>query len=113
MVTGLPTDGTTGGLISAGNGFCAGCVSTGNGGCANDAANPSGPNATHGLGMQACMLGSVNNGALDSSTSVGGGLGAGAQVWNFSSGSGAITQPCQHGAGCTPTCLAPAGAHAP
>ncbi len=105
----LPVNGSYGGLVNAANGFCAGCVSVGNGQCANDAAvlsaDDADANATHGFGMQACMLGSVDNGALDSSASAGGGIGSQGQLFNYTNG--AITQACQHGS-CTPLCLAPA-----
>jgi hypothetical protein len=103
----LPLDGSYGALTSAQNGMCAGCVSVDD--CANDAYSAA-PNGTYGLGMQACMTGAVNNGALDSAAVAGRGLGSAGQLWNLTSG--VITQACEHGA-CTPPCLAPAPAGIP
>ena len=104
---GLPLDGSYGGLVNAGNGLCAGCVSTGS--CGGDGSNRAG-----GYGMQACLLGAIDNGALDSRAVKATGLGSSNQLWNFSAvatdshnGGGVITLACKKGPGsCTPRGLA-------
>ena len=96
----LPLDGTYGTLTSAGNGMCAGCVSTGS--CGGDGTNGTG------LGMQACLSGSVNNGALDSKgAAYAHGLGAQGQLVNYTLATGAITLACPNKPGCVQRVLAP------
>ena len=102
----LPLDGSYGALVNAGNGLCVGCVSTGS--CGGDGSNGTG------YGMQACLLGAIDNGALNSRAVQAKGIGASNQLWNFSTGAtdggghgGVITLACTKGPGsCTPLGLA-------
>ena len=116
----LPLDGSLGGLTDAAFGMCAGCASSpvpddhrGVGGtaCANDA-ETSGPGK--GLGMQACLLGAVNNGELDSKPRKAHGIGANQQLWNYSDG-GIMQVKCgAQGNACSgPVCLARANGTGP